>query len=338
MISPKLTLKNTFADSLKKLRTDNHLSQQQLADKLFVNRSTIANWELGRRVPDATIIVRIAKIFGVDVSDLLDILLITQFTTVIYYITPDNVYKRGDYYFVLLVPAVMVMIVNLIGLLIKRRSVKREEFFAFLAYILAPTISMIIQLLFYGITVIVLGSSIAALFLMAGILLGREMSSPLLPWLACLPAVTAVFLLRGRFRFVACLVLFLAFGAAVGQTAWHPVLPPEGEYEIRGIVSDEIRRGSYGQVRTCLSEVTLNGRALSSGAYWTFYTDDDSLPEGLEPGREVSFRAFLYHPGGAENPDGYNFREELLRRGVTVGIYGKDGLAVSSPSVFSSMP
>ena len=167
MISPKLTLKNTFADSLKKLRTDNHLSQQQLADKLFVNRSTIANWELGRRVPDATIIVRIAKIFGVDVSDLLDILLITQFTTVIYYITPDNVYKRGDYYFVLLVPAVMVMIVNLIGLLIKRMSVKREEFFAFLAYILAPTISMIIQLLFYGITVIVLGSSIAALFLMA---------------------------------------------------------------------------------------------------------------------------------------------------------------------------
>lgn len=109
------------------------MSQQQLADKLFVNRSTIANWELGRRVPDATIIVRIAKIFGVDVSDLLDILLITQFTTVIYYITPDNVYKRGDYYFVLLVPAVMVMIVNLIGLLIKRRSVKREEFFAFLA-------------------------------------------------------------------------------------------------------------------------------------------------------------------------------------------------------------
>lgn len=175
----------------------------------------------------------------------------------------------------------------------------------------------------------------ATLFLMAGILLGREMSSPLPAWLACLPAVAAVFLLRGRFRFAACLMLFLAFGAAAGQAAWHPVLPLEGEYEIRGIVSDEIRRGSYGQVRTCLSEVTLNGRALSSGAYWTFYTDDDSLPEGLEPGREVSFRASLYHPGGAENPDGYNFREELLRRGVTVGVYGKDGLAVSSPSVFS---
>ena len=175
----------------------------------------------------------------------------------------------------------------------------------------------------------------AALFLIAGILLGRGMASPLLPWLACLSALAAVFLLRGRFRFAACMALFLALGAAAGQTAWHPALPPEGEYEVRGIVSDEIRMGNYGRVRTSLSEVTLGGRPLSSGAYWTFYADEDTLPEGLMPGREVSFRASLYYPEGAMNPDGYNFREELLRRGITVGIYGNEGLAVSPPSVFS---
>ena len=175
----------------------------------------------------------------------------------------------------------------------------------------------------------------AALFLIAGILLGRGMASPLLPWLACLPAVAAVCLLRGRFRFAACMAFFLALGAAAGQTAWHPFLPPEGEYEVRGIVSDEIRRGNYGQVRTSLSEVTLGGRPLSAGAYWTFYTDEDTLPEGLAPGKEVSFRASLYYPDGAVNPDGYNFREELLRRGITVGIYGNEDLAVSPPSVFS---
>ena len=55
----------------------------------------------------------------------------------------------------------------------------------------------------------------ACLLLMAGILLGRGISSPLLPWLACLPAVVAVFLLRGRLRFAACLVLCTALGAAV---------------------------------------------------------------------------------------------------------------------------
>ena len=61
-----------FADSLKQLRAEHHLSQQQLADMLFVDRTTVTNWELGRRVPDASFIVRLADIFGVDVSTLLD--------------------------------------------------------------------------------------------------------------------------------------------------------------------------------------------------------------------------------------------------------------------------
>ena len=175
----------------------------------------------------------------------------------------------------------------------------------------------------------------ASLFLVAGILLGRGISSPLLPLLACLPAVAAVFLLRGRFRFAACMAVFLAVGAVAGQAAWHPALPPEGEYEVRGVVADEIRSGKFGQVRTSLSEVTINGRPLSSGAYWTFYTDEETLPEGLAPGREVSFRASLYHPQGADNPDGYDFREDLLRRGITVGLYGNEDLSVSAPSVLS---
>ena len=175
----------------------------------------------------------------------------------------------------------------------------------------------------------------ACLFLIAGILLGRNMVSPLFPLLACLPVLAAVIILREGFRFAACLALCLSLGAAVGQNAWHPDLPEEGEYEVRGIVSDEIRRGNYGQVRVFLSEVTLNGRPLSSGAYWTFYTEEDSLPEGLVPGREAAFRASLYYPSGAVNPDGYNFREELLRRGVTVCLYGDESLTVSAPSVFS---
>ena len=175
----------------------------------------------------------------------------------------------------------------------------------------------------------------ACLFLIAGLLLGRSMESPLLPLLACLPALAAVVLFRGRFRFAACLILCLILGAVAGQAAWHPSLPAEGEYEVRGIVSDEIRRGNYGQVRVFLSEVSLNGRPLSSGAYWTFYTDAETLPEGLSPGREAAFHASLYYPSGAVNPDGYNFREELLRRGVTVCLYGDESLSVSAPSVFS---
>ena len=94
------------------------------------------------------------------------------------------------------------------------------------------------------------------------------------------------------------------------------------------------RRGPDGLAST-LSEVSLNGRPLSSGAYWSFYTDEEELPEAFVPGREVSFRGSLYHPEGASNPDGYDFREELLRRGITVGLYGDEDLSFSAPSVFS---
>jgi len=176
----------------------------------------------------------------------------------------------------------------------------------------------------------------ALLFLIAGILLGRGMASPLWPWLACLPAVGAVILLRGKFRFAACMALCLALGTAAGQMAWHPSLPREGDYEVRGIISEEIGEGRFGQVRVFLSDVSLNGRPLSAGAYWTFYMDgEETLPTDFVPGREVFFRASLYHPDDADNPDGYNFREELLRRGVTVGLYGKEDLTVSAPSSFS---
>lgn len=64
-------MNNVFADTLQKLRTEKNMSQQQLASKMFVGRSTIANWETGRRVPDALLMSRLAQCLDVDVSVLL---------------------------------------------------------------------------------------------------------------------------------------------------------------------------------------------------------------------------------------------------------------------------
>lgn len=61
-------MKIGFGDTLRNLRTGKNLSQQQLADKLFVNRSSVANWENGRRIPDLVLLSRIAKFFNVDIS------------------------------------------------------------------------------------------------------------------------------------------------------------------------------------------------------------------------------------------------------------------------------
>ena len=61
----------TFAETLHKIRTDKGLSQQKLADLLFVDRSTVASWETGRRVPDAVTMRKIANALNVDVNLLL---------------------------------------------------------------------------------------------------------------------------------------------------------------------------------------------------------------------------------------------------------------------------
>ncbi len=65
-------MNNNFARYISRLRKEQNLSQQQFAMKIYVDRSTISNWELGKRVPDATMITRIADALQVDVSILLN--------------------------------------------------------------------------------------------------------------------------------------------------------------------------------------------------------------------------------------------------------------------------
>ena len=65
-------MKRTFGEALLAARKQKGLSQQQLADTLPVNRSSVANWEADRRLPDAAMIARIAEVLNADITDLLD--------------------------------------------------------------------------------------------------------------------------------------------------------------------------------------------------------------------------------------------------------------------------
>ena len=60
-----------FAETLKKLRKEKGLSQIELGNLMFVNNSTVARWENGRRLPDAAMITRLSKVLEVDVGTLL---------------------------------------------------------------------------------------------------------------------------------------------------------------------------------------------------------------------------------------------------------------------------
>ncbi len=98
------------------------------------------------------------------------LLIITQFTTFIYYITEDNVYRRGPCYQVLLVPPVLIMLFNLVGFYRKRKQLSPKQRSALWAYLGIPLVSMVLQMAFYGIYLIILGTSISALVMFMYIL------------------------------------------------------------------------------------------------------------------------------------------------------------------------
>lgn len=60
-----------FAETLKKLRKENGLSQRDLAEWIHVERSTVARWENGSRLPDVEMLYRLSDCLDVDFNTLL---------------------------------------------------------------------------------------------------------------------------------------------------------------------------------------------------------------------------------------------------------------------------
>ena len=60
-----------FADTMKKLREEKGLSQNEIAKRMYVTRTTVSRWESGHRLPDAAMITRLSDVLGVDVNILI---------------------------------------------------------------------------------------------------------------------------------------------------------------------------------------------------------------------------------------------------------------------------
>ena len=57
-----------FGMRLRQLRKEKNLNQSDIAEKLRVSRSSVANWENGIRFPDCQSVKQLAVIFGVSVD------------------------------------------------------------------------------------------------------------------------------------------------------------------------------------------------------------------------------------------------------------------------------
>ena len=49
------------------------LTQQELADKLFVSNKVISKWETGKSVPDTSMLVELSKVLNISLDELLNV-------------------------------------------------------------------------------------------------------------------------------------------------------------------------------------------------------------------------------------------------------------------------
>lgn len=61
----------TLGEKLKKIRQDNHLSQEDFSEQFHMTRQTVSNWENGKSFPDLETLVKISNIFNVSTDELL---------------------------------------------------------------------------------------------------------------------------------------------------------------------------------------------------------------------------------------------------------------------------
>ena len=83
--------------NIKELRIRAKLTQEELAEKLFVTRQTVSNYENGKSRPDVDMIVRIGEVLNADAN------------TVIYGI-PEEMDKRRKYRRILLLTGILVLV------------------------------------------------------------------------------------------------------------------------------------------------------------------------------------------------------------------------------------
>ncbi|QQK08353.1 helix-turn-helix transcriptional regulator [Miniphocaeibacter halophilus] len=62
-----MEIKNILKDRRKKL----NLTQEQVAEKIFVSKKSVSNWETGRTTPDIDSLIRIAKLYDLSLDNLL---------------------------------------------------------------------------------------------------------------------------------------------------------------------------------------------------------------------------------------------------------------------------
>ena len=99
-----------------------------------------------------------------------------QFTTFLYYVTPDNEFCRGAWHQLLIADEIAMMILNLAGVIRRRDKLSEKYFAAFLLNLIPLTVAFIIHFVTYALVLCIVSICISALS-MFGIILYDQIES-----------------------------------------------------------------------------------------------------------------------------------------------------------------
>ncbi|MBQ6153494.1 MAG: histidine kinase [Ruminococcus sp.] len=98
------------------------------------------------------------------------VLIVIQFTDVFYYVTPDNHFFRGPLWALWIVPLVLIMICNIVGVIRRREKLSKKYYIALLVYLLPMTATIVVHMFFSVELFVVFGMVLFALIMLVLIL------------------------------------------------------------------------------------------------------------------------------------------------------------------------
>ena len=65
-------MNNKTGELLKKLRLDKKLTQDELANLIYVDRTAISKWECGKSIPDYDSLTRLSNVFDISINEIIE--------------------------------------------------------------------------------------------------------------------------------------------------------------------------------------------------------------------------------------------------------------------------
>ena len=102
------------------------------------------------------------------------LMIISPFTNMVYYVTPDNQYFRGPLFALAMCPLVAIMILNIAGVIKRRKKLSKRYFIGLMVYLIPMTVALYVHIFLEAEVYVVLGMALFALVLF-GLILADNM-------------------------------------------------------------------------------------------------------------------------------------------------------------------